>query len=122
MDLTTAAGLESLARDIAELLEAEHVAPGETPGRVGINYADGRAVELEFNRPPSTHVTISAVLPDLARTHGIEVPPITVYLPLRSRQGDPGAKTPAQIVADQIHWRIEQAHTVALAELVKRTT
>ncbi|MEU9370418.1 hypothetical protein AB0D71_38280 [Streptomyces avermitilis] len=121
MDLTTAAGLESLARDVAELLKAEHAEPGDSPDRQRITYADGRVLELAFNRPPSTHVTISPVLPDHALTHGIEAPPITVYLPTRSRQGEPGAKTPAQILADQIRLRIKQAHTVALAELSTRT-
>lgn len=121
MDLTTSAGLESLARDVAELLQAERAEPGDGADRQRITYADGRIVELAFNRPPSTHVTISTVLPDDARTHGIEVPAITVYLPNRSRRGEPGAETPAQILADQIHWRVEKAHTVALAELRKHT-
>ncbi|MFF1517092.1 hypothetical protein [Streptomyces sp. NPDC058305] len=121
MDLTTPAGLASVARDVAELLQAERAEPGDGPDRQRITYADGRILELVFNRPPSTHVTITPVLPDSARTHGIGVPPITVYLPTRSRQGDPAVQTPAQILADQIRARTETAHTVALAELSKHT-
>ncbi|MFJ4895618.1 hypothetical protein ACIP5U_37335 [Streptomyces sp. NPDC088788] len=121
MDLTTPAGLASVARDVAELLQAERAEPGDGPDRQRVTYADGRILELIFNRPPSTHVTITPVLPDSARTHGIEVPPITVYLPTRSRQGDPAVQTPAQILADQIRSRTEAMHTVALAELSKHT-
>lgn len=121
MDLTTPAGLASVARDVAELLQAERAEPGDGPDRQRVTYADGRILELVFNRPPSTHVTISPVLPDHARAHGIEVPAITVYLPNRARRGEPGAQTPAQVLADQIHERVEKAHAVALAELRKHT-
>ncbi|WP_415940228.1 hypothetical protein [Streptomyces sp. 039-1] len=121
MDLTTPAGLASIARDVAELLQAERAEPGDGPDRQRVIYADGRILELVFNRPPSTHVTITPVLPDSARRQGIEVPPITVYLPTRSRQGDPAVQTPAQILGDQIHERVEKAHVVALAELRKHT-
>ncbi|MET7889311.1 hypothetical protein ABZU45_40970 [Streptomyces avermitilis] len=38
---------------------AEHAEPGDSPDRQRITYADGRVLELAFNRPPSTHVTTS---------------------------------------------------------------
>ncbi|MEU2588250.1 hypothetical protein ABZ612_36425 [Streptomyces avermitilis] len=120
MELSTPAGLELLARAVAEQLGADHAEKDSGLGRVRIVYADGRVLELSPNRP-RTRITVTAVLPEQAAAHGIEVKPITVTAHPRPRPSETQAKATARHTADHIRQRLLPAHTAALAELRERT-
>ncbi|MER6273899.1 hypothetical protein [Streptomyces sp900105755] len=120
MELSTPAGLESLARAVAEQLGADRTEKDGETGRVRIVYADGRALELAPNRP-RTRITVTAVLPEQATAHGIEVKAITVTALPRPRPSETQAKATARHATDHIRQRLLPAHTAALAELCERT-
>ncbi|WP_326757322.1 hypothetical protein OHB35_53285 [Streptomyces phaeochromogenes] len=120
MDLSTPAGLESLARTVAEQLGADHAEKDGDLGPVRIVYADGRTLELVPNRP-RTRITVTAVLPEQASAHDIEVKPITVTAQPLPRDGETQTKATARHTADHIRQRLLPAHTSALAELGERT-
>ncbi|MFF7534562.1 hypothetical protein ACFZB2_36495 [Streptomyces bobili] len=120
MELSTPAGLESLALSVAEQLGAKRTEKDDDTGRVRIVYADGRALELTPNRP-RTRITVTAVLPEQATAHGIEVKAITVTALPRPRPSETQAKATARHTADHIRQRLLPAHTTALAELRERT-
>lgn len=120
MELSTPAGLESLARSVAEQLGADRTEKDGGTGRVRVVYADGRALELAPNRP-RTRISVTAVLPEQATAHGIEVKAITVTALPRPRPSESQAKATARHMADHIRQRLLPAHTAALAELRERT-
>ncbi|MFD9654929.1 hypothetical protein [Streptomyces mirabilis] len=120
MELSTPAGLESLTRSVAEQLCADRIEQDGDTGRVRVVYADGRALELVPNRP-RTRITVTAVLPEQATAHGIEVKAITVTALPRPRPSETQAKATARHTADHIRQRLLPAHTAALAELRERT-
>ncbi|MER5924895.1 hypothetical protein [Streptomyces mirabilis] len=120
MELSAPAGLESLARSVAEQLGADRTEEDADTGRVRVVYADGRALELAPNRP-RTRITVTAVLPEQATAHGIEVKAITVTALPRPRPSESQAKATARHTADHIRQRLLPAHTAALAELRERT-
>lgn len=120
MELSTPAGLESLARALAEQLGADRTEKDGDTGRVRVVYADGRALELTPNRP-RTRITVTAVLSEQATAHGIEVKAITVTALPRPRPSESQAKATARHTADHIRQRLLPAHTAALAELRERT-
>ncbi|MET8453756.1 hypothetical protein [Streptomyces sp. NPDC005209] len=120
MELSTPAGLELLARAVAEQLGADRTEKDGDTGHVRIIYADGRALELTANRP-RTRITVTAVLPEQAAAHGIEVKPITVTAQPRPRPSETQAKATARHTADHIRQRLLPAHTAALAELRELT-
>ncbi|NUK21648.1 hypothetical protein [Streptomyces lunaelactis] len=120
MELSTPAGLESLARSVAEQLGADHTEKDGDTGRVRVVYADGRALELAPNRP-RTRITVTAVLPEQATAHGIEVKAITVTALPRPRPSEIQDQATARHAADHIRQRLLPAHTAALAELRERT-
>ncbi|MEU0949866.1 hypothetical protein ABZ379_45500 [Streptomyces canus] len=105
MDLSTAAGLEALARDTAALLGAQRAEQGNTPGRARIVYADGRALELAPNRP-HTKITVSAVLPEQAAAQGLAVEPITLTAQPRPGPGETQDEATARHTADHIRRRL----------------
>ncbi|GHE34869.1 hypothetical protein [Streptomyces capitiformicae] len=120
MELSTPAGLESLAHAVAEQLGADRTDKDGGTGRVRVAYADGRALELTPNRP-RTRISVTAVLPEQATAHGIEVKAITVTALPRPRPSESQAKATARHTADHIRQRLLPAHTAALAELRERT-
>lgn len=120
MELSTPAGLESLARSVAEQVGADRTEKDGDTGRVRIVYADGRALELTLNRP-RTRITVTAVLPEQATAHGIEVKAITVTALPRPRPSESQAKATSRHTADHIRQRLLPAHTAALVELRERT-
>ncbi|MET8411905.1 hypothetical protein ABZV34_28040 [Streptomyces sp. NPDC005195] len=120
MELSTPAGFESLTRSVAEQLCADRTEQDGDTGRVRIVYADGRALEFTPNRP-RTRITVTAVLPEQATAHGIEVKAITVTALPRPRPSESQAKATARHTADHIRQRLLPAHTAALAELRERT-
>ncbi|MER5200053.1 hypothetical protein ACWD3J_41905 [Streptomyces sp. NPDC002755] len=120
MELSTPAGLEALARAVAEQLGADHTEQDGDSGRVRVVYADGRALELTPDRP-RTRITVTAVLPEQATAHGIEVKAITVTALPRPRPSESQAKATARHTASHIRQRLLPAHTAALAELRERT-
>ncbi|MGW7258657.1 hypothetical protein [Streptomyces sp. NPDC054834] len=87
MELSTPAGLASLAHSVAEHLGADRTEKDGDTGRVRVVYADGRALELTPNRP-RTRITVTAVLPEQATAHGIEVKAITVTALPRPRPSE----------------------------------
>ncbi|MFD4953414.1 hypothetical protein [Streptomyces sp. NPDC058451] len=95
MDLSTPAGLESLARSVAEQLGADRTEKDGDTGRVRVVYADGRALELTPNRP-RIRIAVTAVLPEQASAHGIEVKAITVTALPRPRPSEAPAKATAR--------------------------
>ncbi|MFE4629277.1 hypothetical protein [Streptomyces mirabilis] len=107
-----------LARAVAEQLGADRTEKDGDTGRVRIVYADGRALELTPNRP---RITVTAVLPEQATAHGIEVKAITLTALPRPRPSETQAKATARHTADHIRQRLLPAHTAALAELRERT-
>ncbi|MGW7671467.1 hypothetical protein ACWGJX_30740 [Streptomyces sp. NPDC054775] len=113
MDLSTPAGLESFARDLAEHLGAQRTEQDGTPDRVRILYADGRALELLPNRP-RTRITITAVLPGQA-TADAAVAPITVTARPRPRPSETQDKATARHAADHIRRRLLPQQTAALS-------
>lgn len=120
MELSTPAGLESLARSVAEQLGADRAEKDGDTGRVRIVYADGHALELVPNRP-RTRITVTAILPEQAAAHGIEVKTITVTALPRPRPSQNQAKATARHTADHIRQRLLPAHSAALTELRERT-
>ncbi|MEV5850380.1 hypothetical protein AB0M32_51345 [Streptomyces sp. NPDC051985] len=116
MEPTTPEDLELLARTVAEQLGANRAEKDGDTGRVRIIYADGRALELTANRT-RTRITVTAVLPEQAAAHGIEVKPITVAAQPRPRPSETPAKAAARHTAEHIRRRLLPAHTTALAEL-----
>ncbi|MFC8520490.1 hypothetical protein [Streptomyces sp. NPDC057257] len=120
MELSTPAGLQLLARAVAEQLGADRTEKDGDTSRVRIVYADGRALELVPNRP-RTRITVTAVLPEQAAAHGIEVTPITVTAQPRPRPSETQAKATARHTAGHIRQRLLPALTAALAELRELT-
>ncbi|MGI5414152.1 hypothetical protein ACQEV9_46135 [Streptomyces chartreusis] len=105
MDLSTPAGLEALARDVAEQLGARRTEQGGAPDRVRIIYADGRTLELAPNRP-RTRITISAVLPDKATAQDLTVEPITVTARPRPRPSETQEQAAARHLTAHIRRRL----------------
>ncbi|MGW7719804.1 hypothetical protein ACWGKK_36675 [Streptomyces chartreusis] len=105
MDLSTPAGLEALARDVAGLLGARRTEQDATRDRVRIIYADGRTLELAPNRP-RTRITISAVLPDEAAAQELAVESIAVTTRPRLRASETQEQATARHMADHIRRRI----------------
>ncbi|WP_419664781.1 hypothetical protein [Streptomyces sp. 2-1] len=120
MELSAPAGLESLARAVAKQLGADNAEKDGDLGRVRIVYADGRTLELVPNRP-RTRITVTAVLPEQAAAHGIEVKPITVTAQPRPHPSETQARAAARHTADHIRRRLLPAHTDALAQLREHT-
>ncbi|OIJ99026.1 hypothetical protein BIV25_11005 [Streptomyces sp. MUSC 14] len=120
MELSDPAGIEPLAHGIAEQLGAHHSTLDGESDRARIVFADGRVWELVPNRP-RTRITVTAVLPEQAAVHGIEVKPITVTAQPRPRPSETQTKATARHTADHIRRRLLPAHTAALAELSKLT-
>ncbi|WP_406436461.1 hypothetical protein OHB14_62340 [Streptomyces sp. NBC_01613] len=116
MDLSTPAGLESLARDVAEQLGAQHTEQDGTPDRVRIIYADGRTLELAPNRP-RTRITITAVLPEQAAAQDLTIEPITVTSHPRPRPSETQDKATARHTADHIRRRLLPQQAAALSWL-----
>lgn len=83
-------------------------------------YADGRALELAPNRP-RTQITVTAVLPEQATAHGVEVKAITVTALPRPRTSESQAKATARHTAAHISQWLLPTHAAALAELRERT-
>ncbi|MET9037296.1 hypothetical protein [Streptomyces mirabilis] len=63
---------------------------------------------------PRTRITVTAVLPEQATAHGIEVKAITVTALPRPRPSESQAKATARHTADHIRQRLLPTHTAAL--------
>ncbi|WP_369228758.1 hypothetical protein AB5J56_00035 [Streptomyces sp. R21] len=120
MDLSTPAGLESLARAVAEQLGADRTEQDSDSGRMRIIYADGRALEFALNRH-RTRITVTAVLPEQAAVHGIGVKPITISTLPQPRPTEARATAAARHTVGHIRRRLLPAHTAALAQLREHT-
>ncbi|MDV9174231.1 hypothetical protein R6V09_29495 [Streptomyces sp. W16] len=116
MDLSTATGLESLARAVAEQLSAERAETDGAPDRVRVVYADGRALVLAANRP-RTRITITAALSEQAADHGLSIEPITVTAQPRPRPGETQDRATARHTAAHIRRRLLPQQTAALSHL-----
>ncbi|MGW2556425.1 hypothetical protein [Streptomyces sp. NPDC001635] len=115
MDLSTPAGLESFARDVAEHLGAQRTAQDGAPDRVRIICADGRTLELSPNRP-RTRITITAVLTGQVSTDAT-VKPITVTARPRPRPSETQDKATARHTAEHIRRRLLPQQAAALPQL-----
>ncbi|MBL1110501.1 hypothetical protein JK361_39180 [Streptomyces sp. 5-8] len=120
MQLSDPTGFEPLAREIAEQLGAHHAKQDGESECVQIVFADGRVLNLTANRP-RTRITVTAVLPEQAAAHDIEVKPITVTARPRPRPSETQAKATTRHSAEHIRQRLLPAHTAALAELRELT-
>ncbi|MCX5251921.1 hypothetical protein OG895_43525 [Streptomyces sp. NBC_00201] len=116
MDLSTPAGLEILARDVAEQLGAHRTEQDGTPDRVRIIFADGRTLELVPNRP-RTRITITAVLPEEATAQNLAIEPITVTALPRPRPSENQDKATARHTADHIRRRLMPQQTAVASRL-----
>ncbi|MFI7406912.1 hypothetical protein ACIBW9_41730 [Streptomyces sp. NPDC049541] len=116
MDLSTPAGLETLARDVAELLGAHRTEQDGAPDRVRIIFADGRTLELVPNRP-RTRITITAVLPAEAAAQDLAIEPITVTALPRPRPSETQDKATARHTADHIRRRLLPQQTAVASRL-----
>ncbi|MFJ9121355.1 hypothetical protein ACIRJO_38240 [Streptomyces sp. NPDC102394] len=118
MDLSSPAGLEALARSVAEELGADRAEKDGDTGRVRVVYADGRALELTPNRPRTR--TITAVLPEEATAQDLAIEPITVTALPRPRPSESQAKAAARHTADHIRRRL-MPQQIAVASRLSAT-